>query len=131
MFRPEKRCSKEPKMTNAQGNSRFCKERRSVGIVLTRRELRSMLDTAAINALTMVDDRIVEAMKSCGIGAASSKIDAAVSTAIDRIIDERLTHKRFEANVRDISENVAVEPHTTNKILDQLIQMDVLMISIP
>lgn len=57
-------------------------------IVLTRGELKAMLDMAAKNALTMVEDRIVDAIESSAIESATSSIGAAVLIAGETLVNK-------------------------------------------
>lgn len=78
-------------------------------IVLKRRELKSTLDYTTKNALTNIDDRIVEAMRSRSPGASQSTIGAAILIPFETIIDERLSRKKVEAIVRNALGNIVVQ----------------------
>lgn len=86
-------------------------EKKWVEIVLTRRELNAKLNTAANNALIMVDDRAVEAMKTSMTGSAASFVEAAVSAAIETLNEAWSSCKEVEAVVQDALVTVVVE-HT-------------------
>lgn len=51
-------------------------------------DLKAVLDSAAKNALTMVADQILEAMKSCAIGCSPNSIETAVPVAASTICDK-------------------------------------------
>lgn len=71
-----------------------------------------MLNTTAKKSLAMVDDQIVEALKSYAAGSAPRWIGAAVSIVVETIMDELLSLKRAETFVRDALSSIFVEPHT-------------------
>lgn len=87
-------------------------------IVSTCRELKSMPVTAAKNALSMDDDVVVEAIKSCAAEAAPSLFGAMVSSAAWTIIDEWLSRKRVEAVASDALGNIVVQPLTVETTAD-------------
>lgn len=71
-----------------------------------------MLGTAARKAMTMTDDRIVQAINSCTAALTIYYIEATILFETEIVIDESLSEKRVRVVDRDASGRLVTNLHT-------------------
>lgn len=96
-------------------------------IVLRRSELKTIIDVAVTNTMTLIDERIISALQSCTDGNRLSPMGTAISTAVGTAVADQISQGMVSKMVKEEAFQLVRNPEVKTMIAAELTRSDELM----